>query len=106
MLKPFDVGGCSIKHAAHYSRFSPLKPQDRPKNWTLVHLPKRLGNNYKVARSGRLLCIGVMLYGPALRRRISHFIMSGKAVFHTTCTCRERRANESQWGLPLVSHWQ
>lgn len=44
-------------------------------------------------------------YYSAPKQCISHFIMSGKKVFHTTCTCRARSAYQGWWGLPvMVSH--
>lgn len=70
----------------------------------LVHLTRWLGNNYVVARGGRLLCIGIVLTVLPPEQCISHFIMSGKGVFHTTWARRERDAYQGWWGLPVVSH--
>lgn len=45
----------------------------------LVHLTRWLGNNYKVARGGRLLCIGIVL-----------MVLPPSSVFHTS-SCRIKK---------------
>lgn len=66
--------------------------QDWLANWNTAPSHQVIGQYLGGGQRWAIIMHWYHAYGSAPKQCISHFIMSGKKVFHTTCICSERRA--------------